>query len=583
VIRLVGFYQDRSAARMAEILDCLRRNLDSDHISEVHVFLEDHADPAAFPELGHDKVRLVRHGQRLTFHDLFDYANRRLEGRRVIIANNDIYFDHTLARLERYDLRGKLLCLSRWDVQADGNAYLFNSCGSQDAWIFEAPLPRFTCNWHLGLPGCENRLAFEAGEAGLALENPSHTVRALHLHLSQVRNYVERQRLRGNGRVVHPGFLTVPWLWAVVPCMGRLADLEACFAPLAAEPHASTVLVDYACPDGAGGWARRQHPSVCVVSVPNRNWFSAAEARNLGAAATEPDAVLCFLDADVTVSPGFADAILDRFQPDGFLVPDRRGAGFDGALVCSRAAFEKVGGYDTNYHGTAEANADMRAVLARAGFVERTFPAALLDHCGGHTPEARDRFYPLPDAAIGAGADAAYRKLKDTIAAELGGAGTVPPLALREIHRAITHGRLVERGLLREAPSAAVAFHEKMGYTVAELRAGASSHNNDARPFEEIPSPLAGLSFTQVVASRVSPVTVEFRAPGKLYVLVGTDWDGYHPATAFLRRHGYREPLPCVRTRSGTGFEVWSLVGEMGETVELPTQVMLVARELVAA
>jgi len=236
--------------------------------------------------------------------------------------------------------------------------------------------------------------------------------------------------------------------------------------------------------------------------VPNRNWFSAAEARNLGAAATEPDAVLCFLDADVTVSPGFADAILDRFQPDGFLVPDRRGAGFDGALVCSRAAFEKVGGYDTNYHGTAEANADMRAVLARAGFVERTFPAALLDHRGGHTPEARDRFYPLPDAAIGAGADAAYRKLKDTIAAELGGAGTVPPLALREIHRAITHGRLVERGLLREAPSAAVAFHEKMGYTVAELRAGASSHNNDARPFEEIPSPLAGLSFTQVVASR---------------------------------------------------------------------------------
>ena len=75
-------------------------------------------------------------------------------------------------------------------------------------------------------------------------------------------------------------------------------------------------------------------------------------------------------------------------------------------------------------------------------------------------------------------------------------------------------------------------------------------------------------------------VEVEFRTPGKLYVLVGTDWHGYYPATEFLRDHGFREPMAEVATRRGTGFEVWSMLGEAGESLVLPTQVMLVAAEL---
>jgi hypothetical protein len=579
MIRLLGLYQDRSAARMAEMIEVLRRNLASDHLDEVHVFLEDHVDVGSIAELADPKVRVVPRGRRLTFQDLFAYANQELAGRRVIIANNDIYFDKTLARLDRYDLRGKMLCLSRWDVQPNGSAQLFNSCSSQDAWIFEAPLPKFAANWYLGLPGCENRLAYEVAEAGVTLENPSHTVRALHLHLSHVRNYVERQRLMGRGRVVHPSWLPGPWLWPIVSCMGRLDDVRANFGALLAQPYTTPVLVDYSCPDGAGTWMREHHPNAALVPVANRHWFNGAEAGNIGAANTEPDAVLCFLDPGVAVAPGFSGAILERFERNSFLIPDGAGPGLDSVLVCGRAAFDRVGGYDTNYHGWAEASADLRAVLRRAGLAERTFPSSLLTH-QGHPPEANRRFHPLPDPELGATVDAAYRRLKDTIADEVG--DLVPATMLREIHRAITQRHLAERGLVREAPCAGVAFQETMGYTVANLQPGVSSHNNEKRPFEEIPAPLAGLPFTQVVASRVSPVKVTFRGAGKLYVLVGIDWEGYHPAIAFLRERGYREPLPCVRTRCGTGFEVWSIVGQEGEVVELPTQVMLVARELVA-
>jgi hypothetical protein len=71
----------------------------------------------------------------------------------LVIANADMYFDHTLRRLEGYDLSGKLLCLSRWDVQSDGTLCFFDHPCSQDAWIFRAPISEFFCDFHLGVLG----------------------------------------------------------------------------------------------------------------------------------------------------------------------------------------------------------------------------------------------------------------------------------------------------------------------------------------------------------------------------------------------------------------------------------------------
>ncbi|HEY2031777.1 MAG TPA: hypothetical protein VGH20_21440 [Myxococcales bacterium] len=343
MIVLAGWYRDRTPARAAELLECVRRNCANPAVSEVHLCLED----GSRPDLIDAKLRLLEHGRRLTFRDAFAYANGALAGRRVALANADIYFDETLALLNGHDLRGKLLCLSRWDVQPDGSSKYFDFSASQDAWIFEAPLPQLSCDWHLGIPGCDNRIAHEAAQAGLRLWNPSRSIRAHHLHASAVRHYTESQRLSGPGAAVPGSYL-----------------------------------------------------------------------------------------------------------------------------------------------------------------------------------------------------------------------GTVP------------------EGPTPAAPLAAVRFRESMGYTVARFAPGASSHNNDARPFQSVPEPLRGRPFTQVVAWRASPLEVEFRSGGKVYVLVGTDWNGYLPATEFLRAHGHREPLPDVWTGRGTSFEVWSLMGSAGERVSLPTQVMLVAAEL---
>ena len=137
------------------------------------------------------KLWLISHGRRLTYRELFSFANRHLAGRRVAISNADIFFDESLEALANCDLCGQLLCLSRWDVQPDGSARLFEHPCSQDAWVFDAPIREFPCDFHLGVPGCDNRLAAEAQQAGLKISNPARSVRACHLHLSGVRRYSE--------------------------------------------------------------------------------------------------------------------------------------------------------------------------------------------------------------------------------------------------------------------------------------------------------------------------------------------------------------------------------------------------------
>jgi hypothetical protein len=355
MILITGFYHDPDPLRRGELLECIKRNVANQRIEEVHIFIEDATEPEAIlPDgaNGHrSKLKLIRSGKRATFKSLFDYANEKLKGRAVAIANADIFFDDSLKLLNGYDLSAKLICLSRWDVQADGSTVFFEHPSSQDAWIFQSPIPEINCDFYLGLPACDNRLAWEAEHAGLEISNPARTLHANHLHLTGIRRYREQQRLAG----------------------------------------------------------------------------------------------------------------------------------------------------------------PVKSISATA--LETPYPSKL-----GPPPSA---------------------------------------------------------------PCAAIAFRETMGFTIATLDLGASSHNNDDRPFESIPESLQGRRFTQAVSGTTSEIEIEFLSAGKLYVLVGPDWWGHAPATDWLRETGYKEDLPSLRTTRGTGFEVWSLVAEAGERFVIPIQVMLVSDHLV--
>lgn len=208
---LVGFYRDPSPARTEEFIECLRRNAANPHIKSITVFLEERISPGEVESRLKNgepaRIQIVEHGQRLTYRHLFEHANRFFDGAGVIIANADIFFDETLALLSSELLAGRMLCLSRWDTQPDGNLCLFDRADSQDAWIFRAPVREFFCNFHMGVPGCDNRLAWEAKQAGLKISNPARTIRAGHLHLCAIRRYKEQDRVSGNVFGIAPEIL----------------------------------------------------------------------------------------------------------------------------------------------------------------------------------------------------------------------------------------------------------------------------------------------------------------------------------------------------------------------------------------
>ena len=579
MILLTGYYLERSAVRRTELMQCLRANAAAAEINEIHLLVEDAISPqqasSMAEELRHPKVKLIAHGRRATFSDFFDYANTYLAGHPTVLTNADIYFDSSLARLRDIDLIGRMLCLSRWDIQNDGSARFFEQPASQDAWVFLPPVRLTDCGFYLGKPGCDQRVSRQALEAGLTVSNPSRTIHACHLHLSAVRHYSEAERLGGSYHSIAATHLETPWVWFVITSRNRLADLRHSLPLLVAQTRSTTVLIDYGCAQGTGAWAAPNFPQVVSRYVPDCGAYHGAAARNYGAALADDDGLLCFVDADCHVVPDLSAKLLALHGPSSYLIPDRTGPGWDNVLAVAKRDFDLLGGLDSAFRGAGLEMADLRTRLNAAGLECRVFNADLIAHRPGARGEAGTE--PSVTRAARQAIYLAYRRAKAAIAVEAPTHGLSQP-ALHDIYRVIAahHWASTEVG----APTV-IGFQDTMGLRVNRLAPGVSSHVNDERPVDSLPPALRGRAFTQVVASPASPMHLRFLAPGKMHVLVGTDWDGQWPAREWLRAHGRREAVPLVTTRVGTAFEVWSLSGDAGDEYTVPTQVMLVADELV--
>jgi len=229
---LTQYYQDSSNERQSEIDMTLTYNLSNVFVDEVHVFLE---DPTLETQLNirfnSGKLHFVQpnssskssvsthdssspkpseDSSRLSYSTAINYANNNLTDYIVILANSDIYFDHTLRALYTGNLEDKVLALSRYDILVDGGIgfNLFSAPMSQDAWIFISPLSRGVSlenlNIVMGLPGCDNRVSYEIRKGGYNIMNPCGTVIARHFHRTKKRNYSQKDTIKGSYLPVPP-------------------------------------------------------------------------------------------------------------------------------------------------------------------------------------------------------------------------------------------------------------------------------------------------------------------------------------------------------------------------------------------
>ena len=207
---LINLYPIEAGERFEEISLCLQKNIANPLISEITVLDEGFPKPELFSDA---KVTVHSISRRPDFADFYDDLNP--DGINLI-SNNDIWFDQSLKKVNWLGLNPyDLICLTR--REPDKTLYKSDKGDAQDSWLFLGkPEPLKNCTFPMGVPGCENRLAFLFFLKRYRVLNPSKIIRAWHEHRSGNRNYQSADRIEGPYLMSRPVGLVAFHLWRLI-------------------------------------------------------------------------------------------------------------------------------------------------------------------------------------------------------------------------------------------------------------------------------------------------------------------------------------------------------------------------------
>lgn len=131
-------------------------------------------------------TKIIRPSEWPTFAEMFSLCEDGVN----VLANADILFDDTIALAEKIK-PGEVYALCRWQ---NGSCWMRRD--SQDVWIIRKawkwPVVPHVGQHKIGLPGSDNRLAWELKQAGYRVLGPSSMIRCWHIHQSNCRKYEQR-------------------------------------------------------------------------------------------------------------------------------------------------------------------------------------------------------------------------------------------------------------------------------------------------------------------------------------------------------------------------------------------------------
>lgn len=169
----INYYIDKFPQRQKEINECFEKNIKNPFINLI----------------------IINSQERLKYSYYFNILNSITAPNDInIISNADIYFDDTVKLFEKLD-NDTFFALSRWDVASDGSAKHYDRQDSQDVWAWRGKSRLIYNDFNIGVPGCDNRLAYEANKAGYKIKNPSMDIKTYHLHITNLRNYNIKTRV----------------------------------------------------------------------------------------------------------------------------------------------------------------------------------------------------------------------------------------------------------------------------------------------------------------------------------------------------------------------------------------------------
>jgi len=197
LVLIQQFYKSPSKTRNKELQRCLRKNLDNELVDEILLFTE-----GSQLEIPVDKkIKQVPIKTRLSYANCIDAIQRVVgAGKLVVFANADIYLDDSWTALWSVNMKDVFLALLRWEEGVDGKEpTLFGPRNdSQDTWVIHSDSV-LNKEWNLnafnipfGKAGCDNAILVEFLRNKFKIVNPAMSLKTIHVHASDVRNYEKR-------------------------------------------------------------------------------------------------------------------------------------------------------------------------------------------------------------------------------------------------------------------------------------------------------------------------------------------------------------------------------------------------------
>jgi len=214
----INYYVDKNELRQDELEFCFSQNLANRTNTKIVAFTtkEDYEHLASKYSEHLHRVHAIIQENRPTYNDIFQIMTKYFgtEDNINVITNSDIMVStdaYTMANLYLTTV-ANCLALSRWDVikreNYIDNSVMFGRADSQDTWIFKGGIRKIDgADFTMGIAGCDNSIAHLLHAAGCVLANPCSKLKTYHLHLTNIRNYIQGETIQ---RIPPPYYLVQP-------------------------------------------------------------------------------------------------------------------------------------------------------------------------------------------------------------------------------------------------------------------------------------------------------------------------------------------------------------------------------------
>ena len=205
---VLPYYDCGNESRQDEIHKSIKSNLENKIIRSITLIVDDGSDPRWIDE----NLRILNIDSRPTYLDWTNISKEFPKSGISILANSDIYFDESLSLLKAFmKIDRTFVALSRWDIRQGVAVPHPNPHWSQDVWAFSCaerfdPVLTRGLDIPIGVPRCDNKIAYQFAVNGWRIVNPHRHVKAYHLHETEFRAYQKKRddRILGGVAYVSP-------------------------------------------------------------------------------------------------------------------------------------------------------------------------------------------------------------------------------------------------------------------------------------------------------------------------------------------------------------------------------------------